>query len=77
MALRPDELELGPERAGSNSFAARVDNAEYGGRDSLFTVLTESGHALYVRSPAQAAVGDRVAVHADAERTLVYAAEAA
>jgi putative spermidine/putrescine transport system ATP-binding protein len=77
VALRPDELELGPERAGSNSFAARVDNAEYGGRDSLFTVLTESGHALYVRSPAQAAVGDRVAVHADAERTLVYAAEAA
>ena len=62
-----------PEPPGCNgTIAARVDNVEYCGRDSLVDVVTASGTRLHVRSTASPALGDAVRLHVPAERVLVF-----
>jgi putative spermidine/putrescine transport system ATP-binding protein len=79
VAMRPDELTLVGESAGAdtneNFIAGRIDNIEYGGRDSLVDVVTAGGTVLHVRAAGMPALGDRVIVHVPVERALVYAHE--
>jgi putative spermidine/putrescine transport system ATP-binding protein len=75
VAMRPEELTLGSEADVANGIAGRIDNIEYGGRDSLVDVVTASGTLLHVRAAGTPAVGDRVTVHVPVERALVYAHE--
>jgi len=77
VAIRPEEIALGEGPGGANTIVGRVDNIEYGGRDSLIDVVTRSGVRLHVRSHAPAVIGEEVRVHVPAERALVYPSDRA
>jgi putative spermidine/putrescine transport system ATP-binding protein len=72
VAIRPDEIYVGEGPGGLNTISAKVDNVEYGGRDSLLDVVTASGTVLHVRGPVNTKLGDAVRVHVPIERALVY-----
>ena len=72
VAIRPDEIVVGDGPGSLNTVGARVENVEYGGRDSLLDVVTSSGTLLHVRGPVTTALGDNVRVHVPVERALVY-----
>ena len=74
VAMRPEEVTLGEGPNGANTIAARVDNVEYAGRDSLVDVITASGTRLHVRATSSPALGDQVRVYVPPERALVYPA---
>jgi len=74
VAIRPEEIVVGGA-TGENLIAGRVDNVEYGGRDSLLDIVTPSGTMLHARGPVTIRRGDEVRVHVPVERTLVYPAE--
>jgi putative spermidine/putrescine transport system ATP-binding protein len=72
VAIRPEEMTIGPGPEGENVIAGRVDNVEYGGRDSLVDVVTTGGTRLHVRAPVDVATGTQVHVHVPPARALVY-----
>ena len=72
VAVRPEEITVGEGPGGVNTIVARVDNVEYGGRDSLVDVTTRSGVLLHVRSARPVTIGSEVQVHVPVERALVY-----
>jgi putative spermidine/putrescine transport system ATP-binding protein len=72
VAIRPEEIAIGDGPDGANTIVGRVDNVEYGGRDSLVDVTTRSGVLLHVRSPKRVTIGEEVPVHVPTERALVY-----
>jgi hypothetical protein len=72
VAIRPDDMVVGADPGGANVVVARVENVEYGGRDSLLDVVTPSGTMLHVRGPITTERGDSVRVHVPVERALVY-----
>ena len=72
VAIRPEEIAIGDGPGGANTIVGRVDNVEYGGRDSLVDVVTRSGVLLHMRSHAPVVIGQEVRVHVPAERALVY-----
>jgi putative spermidine/putrescine transport system ATP-binding protein len=74
VAMRPEEITLGEGPDGTNTIAARVDNVEYAGRDSLVDVITASGTRLHVRATSSPALGNEVRVYVSPERVLVYPA---
>jgi putative spermidine/putrescine transport system ATP-binding protein len=75
-AIRPEEITITSEPAASNVIAGRVDNVEYGGRDSLVEVVTPAGTRLHVRATGKVSPGANVFVHVPPERVLVYPGEA-
>jgi len=77
VAVRPEEIALGEGPGGANTIVGRVDNVEYGGRDSLVDVATRSGALLHVRSHVPVALGQEVRVHVPVERALVYPSDGA
>jgi len=77
VALRPDDIVVGVSPDGLNTFAGRVDNVEYSGRESLVDVVTPSGLKLIVRTAEPVRAGDEVRVHVPVERSLVYPLDAA
>ena len=77
VAIRPEEMTIATEPLAENVIPARVDNVEYGGRDSLVDVVTNDGTRLHVRSAAQVRPGSKVLVHVPPERALVYPPESA
>ena len=68
-AIRPEDLALG-----TGPLAGRVENVEYGGRDSLVDVLLADGTRLHVRSAQSAHLGEHVGVAFAPHRLLVYPA---
>jgi putative spermidine/putrescine transport system ATP-binding protein len=76
VAIRPEEMTIADGPATENVIAGRVDNVEYGGRDSLVDVVTRGGTRLHVRAPVHVALGSEVRVHVPPGRVLVYPAEA-
>src|SRR5690349_656746 len=76
VAIRPEEITIAGASDGDNVIAGRVDNVEYGGRDSLVDVVTAGGTRLHVRAGTHLQPGANVFVHVPAERVLVYPAEA-
>src|SRR4051812_25346632 len=77
VAIRPEEMTIATAPAAENVIAGRVDNVEYGGRDSLVDVVTRGGTRLHVRAPVNVALGAQVLVRVPPERVLVYPGEAA
>src|SRR5262249_48646214 len=69
-AIRPEELTAGA--SGGNFIEGRIDNVEYGGRDSLIDVRTASGLVLHARMPGKPAPGETVQLTVPPERVLVY-----
>jgi putative spermidine/putrescine transport system ATP-binding protein len=76
VAVRPEEMTIAGTADGDNVIAGRVDNVEYGGRDSLVDVVTAGGTRLHVRAGIHLQPGASVFVHVPPERVLVYPAEA-
>jgi putative spermidine/putrescine transport system ATP-binding protein len=74
VAMRPEEITLLPAGAadGVNRIEGRVDNVEYGGRDSLVDVITAGGTRVHVRAPGTHRQGDAVRLSVPIERVLVY-----
>jgi ABC-type Fe3+/spermidine/putrescine transport system ATPase subunit len=75
VAIRPEEISLAPTGASANVIAGRIDNVEYGGRDSLLEIVTPHGTRLHVRAPGRFDLGANVSVHVPPERALVYPQE--
>ncbi len=76
VAIRPEEMTIVNAPAAENVIAGRIDNVEYGGRDSLVDVVTPGGTRLHVRVAGSVSPGANVHVHVPAERVLVYPLEA-
>jgi len=66
-AIRPEDLSIG-----NGPLQGRVDNIEYGGRDSLVDVVTAEGVRLHVRSAAPVRPGENVSLAFSSARLLVY-----
>jgi putative spermidine/putrescine transport system ATP-binding protein len=75
VAIRPEEMTIVSVPMAENVVAGRVENVEYGGRDSLVDIVTRGGTRLHVRAPVDVAMGSDVLVHVPPERVLVYPAE--
>jgi putative spermidine/putrescine transport system ATP-binding protein len=78
VAMRPEEITLlraGEPDGGVNRIEGRVDNVEYGGRDSLVDVITAGGARIHVRATGMHRPGDVVRLSVPVERVLVYAHE--
>ena len=73
VALRPEEIVVGDGPGGLNTIAVRIEGVEYGGRDSLVSVVTATGAQLYLRTAQPVARGDTLSIHVPPERALVYA----
>jgi putative spermidine/putrescine transport system ATP-binding protein len=73
VAIRPEDLSIGQ---GANVIAGKVENVEYGGRDSLIDVRVGSV-LLHARSAERVKVGDDVKLTVAPQRVLVYPAESA
>ncbi len=69
-AIRPEEITIGA--SGVNVIAGRIENVEYGGRDSLVDVRTAGGLLLQARTPGKPAPGENVQLTVSPERVLVY-----
>ena len=76
VAIRPEEIAIANEPAATNVVGGRVDNVEYGGRDSLIELVTPGGTRLHLRAPGKVIPGANVFVHVPPERVLVYPGEA-
>ena len=73
-AIRPEEITVGA--AGENVIEGKVQNAEYGGRDSLIDVVTPSGLVLHARTTQRVALDETVKLTVPPERVLLYPGEA-
>ena len=72
IALRPEEIVVGDGPGGLNTIAVRIEGVEYGGRDSLVSVVTATGAQLYLRTAQPVARGDALSIHLPPGRALVY-----
>src|SRR5262245_29995486 len=72
VAIRPEDLSIG---AGTNQIPGKIENVEYGGRDSLIDVRVGNGVLLYARTTERVKIGDSVKLTVAPERVLVYPAE--
>jgi len=70
-AIRPEDITVGN---GPNQIEGRVQNVEYGGRDSLIDVAAGS-FVLHARTSARVKPGDNVRLTVPPSRVLVYPAE--
>ncbi len=75
VAIRPEEIVV-TDAPGENTFAGRVDNVEYCGRDALLDVTTASGMLLHVRGPVSIRHGDAVHLRVPPDRVLAYRPDA-
>jgi putative spermidine/putrescine transport system ATP-binding protein len=74
VAIRPEDLSVGN---GTNVIPGKVENVEYGGRDSLIDVRVGDGTLLHARTAERVKIGDDVKLTVAPHRVLVYPAEAA
>jgi putative spermidine/putrescine transport system ATP-binding protein len=72
VALRPEEIVVADGPGGANTLAVNVEGVEYGGRDSLVSVVTATGARLYLRTARPVARGDALCIHVPPDRALVY-----
>ena len=75
VAIRPEEIAIATEPAATNVIGGRIENVEYGGRDSLVEVVTAAGTRLHVRAGGKLSQGASVFVHVPPDRVLVYPSE--
>ena len=70
VAIRPEDLTPGPDAP----ITAKVEAAEYRGRDFYGLARAEDGTELYFRAEHPVATGDPIRLGAPPERVLVYPA---
>ena len=61
-AIRPEDVEIGGNGAGTNQFRGRVEIVEYLGRDNEAVLRLEDQSSLWVHTKAHLAPGDVVSV---------------
>jgi putative spermidine/putrescine transport system ATP-binding protein len=71
-AIRPEDFSVSD---GPNAIEVTVEVVEYYGREQAVQVRTGSGLALYLRTNARLAPGDRLTISAPPERVLIFATE--
>jgi putative spermidine/putrescine transport system ATP-binding protein len=74
-AIRPDDVAVGGEEGGHNSFRGQVDIVEYLGREDEAIVRLESGARLWVRTNARVRPGEPVRVTLSPDRVIFLPAE--
>jgi putative spermidine/putrescine transport system ATP-binding protein len=81
IAVRPDDIVVDAAATHAMHVAARnvilgqAEIVEYGGRDYLVDVSTESGLLFYARTPRRVAAGERLRLTIPTERVLVFSPE--
>ena len=61
-AIRPEDVRVGGEEAGTNRFRGRVEIVEYLGRDNEAVLRLEDQSSLWVHTPEDLAPGETVSV---------------
>ncbi len=75
-AIRPDDVVLGGDAAGPNTFHGSVEIVEYLGREDEAIVRLEAGGRLWVRTGARVVVpGERVTVVLPPDKVIFLPAE--
>jgi putative spermidine/putrescine transport system ATP-binding protein len=81
IAVRPDDIVVDAAATHAMHVAARnvilgqAEIVEYGGRDYLVDVSTESGLLFHARTPRRVAAGERLRLTIPTERVLVFSPE--
>jgi putative spermidine/putrescine transport system ATP-binding protein len=81
IAVRPDDIVVDAsannvrDAATRNVILGQAEIVEYGGRDYLVDVSTESGLLFHARTPRRVAAGERLRLTIPAERVLVFSPE--
>jgi len=76
-AIRPDDVELGPEGGGVNQFRGRVEIVEYLGRENEAVLTLEAGPKVWLRTPRSLAADESVTVTFPAEKVIFLPREPA
>lgn len=69
-AIRPDDVAIGGDEGGPNTFRGTVDIVEYLGREDEAIVRLESGARLWVRTDAKVRPGETVRVTLSPDRVI-------
>ncbi len=81
IAVRPDDIVVDAsannvmDAATRNVILGQAEIVEYGGRDYLVDVSTESGLLFHARTPRRVAAGERLRLTIPTERVLVFSPE--
>jgi putative spermidine/putrescine transport system ATP-binding protein len=81
IAVRPDDIVVDAsannvmDAATRNVILGQAEIVEYGGRDYLVDVSTESGLHFHARTPRRVAAGERLRLTIPTERVLVFSPE--
>ena len=76
-AIRPDDVELGPEGGRANQFRGRVEIVEYLGRENEAVLTLEAGPKVWLRTPRSLAADESVTVTFPAEKVIFLPREPA
>ncbi len=73
--IRPEDLHIvdGHGTDGQEYLQATVEVVEYQGREFAIEARTGEGVQLNLRTPVRPALGEKITIHADPERLLVFA----
>ena len=74
-AIRPDDVVIGGDAGSPNAFRAKVDIAEYLGREEEAIMTLEAGGRLWVRTGARVKPGQNVTVVLPPDRVIFLPAE--
>jgi putative spermidine/putrescine transport system ATP-binding protein len=74
-AIRPEDVQVGPDGAGANRFRGRVEIVEYLGRDNEAVLTMEDSSSLWVRTPAHLAPGETVPVTFPPDKVIFLPSE--
>ncbi|MBO0683489.1 MAG: ABC transporter ATP-binding protein [Candidatus Dormibacteraeota bacterium] len=72
VALRPEDVEVGPEGGAEGGPAARVEVVEFLGRDFEVGVRLDGGTRVVARSQRRLNLGEEVTLRVPPERALVF-----
>jgi putative spermidine/putrescine transport system ATP-binding protein len=69
-AIRPEDVVLGGQAPGENSFRGKVDIVEYLGRENAVILTLEAGPRLWVHTPERMAPGETVTATFPPEKVI-------
>ena len=76
-AIRPDDVVVGQQAAGSNSFRGKVEIVEYLGRGNEVILALETGARLWVHTPERVTPGESVTAVFPPEKVILLPPEGA
>jgi len=75
MAIRPDDIQLGPGAGGAVTVPGRVEIVEYLGREQEAAVRTADDTRIWLRTAAHMQVGDQVELGFPVDKVVLLPAE--